>query len=408
MGWWWDCVWCRSIWAALSDLLPGNNEIAKDIIKGLVAAVAAGIISWLASKAYRLMKRLKDRIAKPDDCKWRLERVRSTIKRDGSGSWLAITRELPAQYHDWMTALPFVMTVANDKGGVGKTTTTVNLAAAFAARLPRPVLVIDLDPQGSASAEMFAGTRWQPKAGQKSPASLAIDGDKAPSWLKGEAARPFTWQDSQGTTRQIGNAFGLAAFYELIDTEDRAVTEWRIGDRMRDLRYNLFTLLRDPVVRSHFGAVLIDVPPRFSILSIQALCASTHVLVPTVLDNTSAIAAGYFGRQLRRHEHLWPHLKVVGILGMMSQGFKHEPGALKIASDALADNIRGTDSELAHLLQLNKPLTIPYELSVPDRAYIGRTGRAGIAYSCLGNNDHGREVRGVFDGLADELEQRMR
>ena len=185
-----------------------------------------------------------------------------------------------------------------------------------------------------------------------------------PSWLLGEAsaARPFTWQDSKGTTRLTQNAFGLAAFYELTETEDRAVAEWLIGDRTRNIRYDLFRLLRDPQVRNRFGAVLIDAPPRFSISSIQALCASTRVLVPTILDNTSASAVGYFGRQLRRHEELWPRLRVVGILGMMAQNlsFKegaqnYEPGALTLAKDALADNLRGTKTELAQLDRFEIP-----------------------------------------------------
>src|SRR5262249_303063 len=160
---------------------------------------------------------------------------------------------------------------------------------------PKPVLVIDLDPQGSASAQFFAGTYRPPPVGYQSPASLAIDGAKSPCWLADEAsaARPFTWRDSQGRTQQTPNALGLSAFYDLTETENRAVTEWLIGDRTRDIRYDLFRLLRDPVVRERFGAVLIDAPPRFSISSIQALCASTHVLVPTILDNTSATAVGY-------------------------------------------------------------------------------------------------------------------
>lgn len=406
----WDCAWCWQVWTALSDMLPGNNEVVKDVIKAALVAIAVGILTWLARKIWQFIKGLFKRIFTPNECCWKVERTRSTVNTAGPGLWLAIQRELPAQYPDYMQASPFVMTVANDKGGVGKTTTTVNLASAFAARLSKPVLVIDLDPQGSGSAQMFAGTQWRPPAGQQSPASLAIDGQMEPGALIGpaSAARPFTWRDSQGTTRQTPNAFGLAAFYELTDTEHLAIAEWQIGDRMRDIRYDLFRLLRDPAVRNHFGAVLIDAPPRFSVSSIQALCASTHVLVPTILDGTSAPAVGYFGRQLSRHAELWPHLKVLGVLGMMAQGLNHEAGFLKTATDALVDNVRGTKTELSSLERLGFPFEIPYDLSIPDRSIIGRTGGNGIAYNCLGNGEEARKVKAVFDKLADELEKRMR
>ena len=110
------------------------------------------------------------------------------------------------------------------------------------------VIRIDFDPQGSMSSLMFAGTYWPPSPGQLSLASLAINGSKSPDWLAGDtsAARPFTWKDNQGNTRQTANAFGLSAFYDLIETEDRIVAEWLIADRKHDIRYDLFRLLHDP------------------------------------------------------------------------------------------------------------------------------------------------------------------
>lgn len=405
-----NCAWCQRVWSALSDVLPGNNEVIKDIIKAILVALALAILGWLGRALYRVLKTLWQRLRSPDKYKRQVERALGTVDPNKDGLWLTIDVDRPAQYDDWMQASPFVMTVANDKGGVGKTTTTVNLAAAFAARLSKPVLVIDLDPQGSASAQMFAGSPWVPKAGSQSPASLAIDGVMKPQELVGQMgmARPFTWRDNQKATKQTPNAFGLAAFYELTETENRAVTEWQLGERERDIRYDLFRLLRDPAVRGHYGAILIDAPPRFSISSIQALCASTHVLIPSVLDNTSATAVGYFGRQLRRHEKLWPRLKVVGVLGMMTQDLGHEEGAMKTAVDALADNLKGTMTDLGYLERLPIPFGIPYELSIPDRSIIGKTGGNGIAYNCLGDNAQGLEVREVFDKLAGELERRMR
>lgn len=391
-------------------VFPDQNELFKDIVKALAGAAAVGIATLLLARVSPPLRRFIGGLFNG----WRLKRARDAVQIGGPGLWLAIPRTPPPTYAERMSNGALVMTVANDKGGVGKTTVTANLACAFAARMTKPALVIDLDPQGTLSAQMFAGSPWRPPSGQASAASLAIDGKAMPDWLVGQtaAARAFTYKDPQENIRQYAKAFGLSAYYDLAEYEDRALVEWLIGDRHRDIRYDLFNLIRHPTVRERFGAILIDAPPRFSISSIQALCASSHVLIPTILDENSANAVGYFGKQLVRHSALWPNLKIAGILGTMTLRQQHEEASLRTAGDALRDQLMnqpiGAPNRLAALNALNIPFELPYHLSIPDRAAIGRSAGSGIAYVCLGDNDDGRAVREKFDAVAAELERRMR
>jgi hypothetical protein len=78
------------LWNRLSDFLPGNNEIAKDVIKTLVAAALVALITWLARKLYKWLRRIGESIWKPDDYRWRVERALSAVDQEGPGLWLAI------------------------------------------------------------------------------------------------------------------------------------------------------------------------------------------------------------------------------------------------------------------------------------------------------------------------------
>ena len=184
------------------------------------------------------------------------------------------------------------------------------------------------------------------------------------------------------------------------------MVEWLLGDRLQDVRYTLYHLLRQPDVRDRFGLVLIDCPPRLTTACIQALCTSTHILIPTVLDPTSAKAVGYFGTQLKRHEDLWPYLKVVGVLGTMTRNLGGEEDALKEAGDQLRTTLAGNGSKLNWLHGLGIPYEIPHDMVLRDVPDIGRAAGSGIAYDCV-SGAVGGEVRSYFDKLAAVLEERM-
>lgn len=147
-----------------------------------------------------------------------------------------------------------IITVANQKGGVGKTTTAINLATALAA-IGERVLIVDLDPQGNAST------------------GLGID----------RKDRDLSSYDVMVGTASIAEAATKTAVPELWivpSTLDLLGVEMEIAgtpDRAMRLR----KALRGPVATSgKFDYVLIDCPPSLNLLTINAMAAADSVLVP--------------------------------------------------------------------------------------------------------------------------------
>ena len=140
--------------------------------------------------------------------------------------------------------------ISNQKGGVGKTTTAINLAASLAA-LDRRVLLLDLDPQSNATSGMgFPRSREGPNAYD------VLSGTPASDAIR-ETAFPNLWLLPSGR--------------DLVGAEIELVGEPAREQRLR-------TAL-DPV-RDRFDFVFIDCPPSLSLLTVNALSAADSVLVP--------------------------------------------------------------------------------------------------------------------------------
>jgi chromosome partitioning protein len=147
--------------------------------------------------------------------------------------------------------LSVIIAVANQKGGVGKTTTTINLAAAFARRGMR-VLLLDLDPQGNSSISFL-----NPQSIQSSAYEMMVEGEAD--------CRSYIYSTA------INSLEILPARINLAKLESKLVGDFDAPFRLKD---------RLEPLKKSYEVILIDTPPTLGLITVNALVASTHVLIP--------------------------------------------------------------------------------------------------------------------------------
>lgn len=186
----------------------------------------------------------------------------------------------------------YVFCVANQKGGVGKTTTTVNLAAALSS-LKQKVLLIDLDPQGNAT--MGSGV-------DKNDLDLSVY----------QVLIGASTIDQSKYRSDAGNYDVLAANRELSGAEIDLV---QIDKRELQLKKAL------EHCKTHYDFVLIDCPPTLSLLTLNGLAAAHGVIIPMQCEYFALEGLSDLVNTIKRvYRNINPGLELIGLLRVMFDG----------------------------------------------------------------------------------------
>ena len=182
-----------------------------------------------------------------------------------------------------------IFCIANQKGGVGKTTTTVNLAAALAQHKQR-VMLIDLDPQGNAT--MGSGVD---KHSLPSTVYHVLLGLK-------DIAQAIVEPPEVGYSLLAANRDLAGAEVELVDFERR---EYRLKDAIAS-------------IKDRYDYILIDCPPSLSMLTLNGLCSAHGVLIPMQCEYFALEGLSDLVNTIRAlHSNLNPELEIICLLRVM-------------------------------------------------------------------------------------------
>ena len=216
-----------------------------------------------------------------------------------------------------------IFSISNQKGGVGKTTTTVNVATALAA-LRKKVLIIDLDPQGNATVSLGAQRR---QGGQNSYTVLTGRYKASESIVQTEI--PFLYI--------------LPASQELLG----------VDIELADVEKPQFFLKKAITDLVDFDYIFIDCPPAVGLLTLNALVASTAVIVPVQCEYLALEGVADLMKTIEKvKKNFNPALKIDGIVMTMFDGRSR-------LSKSVVNDVRSFFKELVYETVIPRNVRIP-------------------------------------------------
>ncbi len=182
-----------------------------------------------------------------------------------------------------------IFCIANQKGGVGKTTTTVNLAAGLA-KIGQRVLVVDLDPQGNATM----GSGIDKRALEHSVYDVLLENASVAEVRQHNSKVGY---DVVGANRELAGAE-----VELVQLERR---DQRLKQALAS-------------VHDDYDFILIDCPPSLSLLTLNGLCSAHGVVVPMQCEYFALEGLSDLVNTIKQvHANLNPRLQLIGLLRVM-------------------------------------------------------------------------------------------
>ena len=241
-----------------------------------------------------------------------------------------------------------VVAFANQKGGVGKTTSAVNMGAALAIEEDQRILLVDLDPQGNATA----GLGVEVVRGDPAIFNVIVGGESLLDIIEPTSVRNFFLAPS--SSRLADAELNLAPMLS---------REFRLAKALEE-------------VAGDYDAVLVDCPPSLGLLTINALAAADEVLVPIQCEYYALAGFGRFKETFDQvSRSLNPRLVIGGVLLTMSDGRTR-------LSKEVEDEVRSRFKGVTYKTVIPRSVRLSEAPShgEPIQIYDGRLSPGAVAY----------------------------